>query len=143
MRNRSSAGLRLALVLPLALAISGCRGPADTPAITALVGRLAGVLATTDAASRTEGLEQIFDGLDRSEAESLTGTLAPGRREASLTVPAVDFLPLGDARVSISVLGEGTTSTMEVRAKKAGGAWKHDPSYHVKHRIDEVKAPER
>ncbi len=133
----------LALAVLLAVSIAGCRASADIAAITALVERLGSVLATADAAARADGLGQIFAGLDGSAAESMAKSLAPNGRELRLAIQRVEFLPLGDARVTISVTADGTTSTMEARAKKVDGAWKLDPSYHVKYRLDEVKAPER
>jgi hypothetical protein len=143
MGTLTSAGGKLALVLFLALvlALAGCGSPADARAITALVDAFVDILTATDGSTRAVNLEAIFSGLDPSGTASLLEGLAPMSPDLRCTIKKIKFLPFDGASLTVDLGSEGTTSTLELKAVKVGGAWKLDPSFHVTQRLNEVKAP--
>lgn len=141
MRTSSSAGRGPALVFLVALTLAGCGSPSDTASITALVDRFMGMLARADEPARSEDLNEIFTGLDSSGAPSPLEGLAPISPEASWTVRGVRYILFDGAAVTVELSSGGTTTTLEMRAKKAGDAWKLEPSLRVRQRLGEVRIP--
>lgn len=143
MGTLTSAGGKLALVLFLALVLTlaGCGSPADARAITALVDRFMDILTAADGSTRAANLEAIFAGLDPAATPTLLEGLAPISPDLSYTIREMRFLPFDGASVTVDLGSEGATSTLDLKAVKIGGAWKLDPSFHVRQKLNEVKAP--
>lgn len=143
MRASSSAGRGPALVflLALSLALAGCGSASDTAAITALVDRFMGLLARADEPVRSEDLDEIFTEYDSPGAPSPLEGLAPISPEASWAIRGLRYIPFGGAAVTVELSSGGTTTTLEMRAKKAGDAWKLEPSLRVRQRLGEVRIP--
>lgn len=141
MRISSSAGRWPALAFLAALALAGCGSPSDTAAITALVDRFMALVARTDEPARSEDLGEIFTALDSPGALSALEDLAPMSPDARWTIRGVRFFLSGGAAVTVEVSSGGTTTTLEMRARKVGEAWRLEPLVRVRQRLGEVRIP--
>lgn len=141
MRASPGAGRRPALAFLAALVLAGCGSPSDTAAITALVDRFMTLVVSADEPVRSEDLDEIFTGLDSPDAPSPLEGLAPISPEASWVIQGVRYIPFGGAAVTVVLSSRGTTTTLEMRAKKAGEAWRLEPAFRAKQRLGEVRIP--
>jgi hypothetical protein len=128
-------------VLCAVAALAGCGTDSDAAAIRALTDRFMTVMAPGDAAAGIDDLRAIFTGMDESAAPAMTRRLALLPRFLRYTAPAVRFLLFGGAAVTIDLQGGPTEGTIVLRARKSGGEWRFDPSFHVTQRLGEVRAP--
>lgn len=141
MRASPSAGRGLALVFLVALVLADCGSSSDTAAITALVDRFMALVVSADEPARSGDLDEIFTGLDSPGAPSPLEGLAPISPEASWAIQGVRYIPFGGAALTVVLSSGGTTTTLEMRAKKAGEAWRLEPAFRVKQRLGEVRIP--
>lgn len=141
MRIATGAGRWLAPAVCAALALAACGSRSDTRAVTALVGRFMGILGPAGDAAAPDHLDEIFTSLDPSQTQSPLEGLAALPPDPDYTIQELKILPGGVASVVVALGGEAATSTLELRARKVGGAWKLEPSFHVRQKLDEVRIP--
>jgi hypothetical protein len=131
--RRPKAARSALLLFSIIAAVCQCASDADRRQLESLTSRLFSALNSPDSVA----WDAFFYNLDGSEIPgSPVGESRINQGVQTGRIEKINFLPMGDARITVSIQGERATSHIALRAKKIGVTWKFDKEFQATMRID-------